>query len=329
VTALAWLAAIVAQLALGLWMAVVWGASLAGCGPICFGAWAVAVCVTTIAFVQLAFVAITMLVASLTDGRHASDVAQRGVSDVLAAAMRRVWVIAHEAFVFALSQGLMAVEPWLTKRWDAASATGTTPVLLIHGVYCNRAVWWRLRRRLIEAGVGPIVAVNLEPAGAAMDTHMPAVESALLRLHSLAPRAPVSIVAHSMGGLVARRALTTLASEASRVARLVTIATPHAGSVHAWLCASSACREMRPQSAWLKRLQSAPHPVPIVSIYSVDDNLVAPRSTPIVLGAKAVPFRALGHFGLLWSRRVSEAVIAELLATFATANTANAASQVA
>lgn len=313
-TALAWGGAIAAQLALGLWLANAWGFADPACTSWCrLGSWA-GVSLFAIVGVQLAFAAITTLVAAATPDASANARSSSHATAGPAAAARRLWVVFHEAGAFAFAQVLMALEPLLTRSWRDSGVSGNAPVLLIHGIYCNRAVWWQLRRRLLAAGAGPILAINLEPAGAAIDTHMPVVRRALERLQALVPNGSITIVAHSMGGLVARGVCLAAARGAPPVARIVTIATPHYGSRHAWLCVSGACREMRPGSAWLRRLQSAETHTEIVAIHSVDDNLVAPRSSAVLLGARSIAFRALGHFGLLWSRAVAASIVAELAA---------------
>ena len=64
--------------------------------------------------------------------------------------------------------------------------------------------------------------------------------------------AKVMLVAHSMGGLVARAYLRRYG--AAHVRCLVTIGTPHHGSVHAWLVPGVCLAQMRPGNAWLAEL---------------------------------------------------------------------------
>ncbi len=124
---------------------------------------------------------------------------------------------------------------------------------------------------------------------------------------------PVAIVAHSMGGLVARALLARVPP--GRLAAIVTLGTPHHGTRLAcslpWPCA----RQMCPDSPWLRDLNQAQEgrlPVPVTSLYSLDDNLILPPLSAVLAGARLRELRGVGHLGLLRAPRVLEAVVAEL-----------------
>jgi hypothetical protein len=55
-----------------------------------------------------------------------------------------------------------------------------------------------------------------------------------------------------------------------------------------------------------------PPPVPVSSVFSLDDNFVSPATSAQLAGAAAYPLRGLGHFGLLQSRRGAEPVLRAL-----------------
>jgi pimeloyl-ACP methyl ester carboxylesterase len=127
---------------------------------------------------------------------------------------------------------------------------------------------------------------------------------------------PVAVVTHSMGGLVARAALRSLGSNV--VSRLVTIASPHHGTVVARLFPQLPFTRMRPDSPWLRTLneeQEAHLPVPVTSIYSLEDALVAPARSAILSGARLHELRGVGHLSLLRSRDAFAYVRAALEAT--------------
>lgn len=52
----------------------------------------------------------------------------------------------------------------------------------------------------------------------------------LLRLHAAEPTVPIDVVAHSMGGLVARSALTATGRTLQGIGAVITLATPHLGA---------------------------------------------------------------------------------------------------
>ena len=122
------------------------------------------------------------------------------------------------------------------------------------------------------------------------------------------------VVGHSMGGLVARACLRDPAARA-RIARIVTLGTPHHGSVLARWGPGRNARQMRPGSAWLAALNAqGPAPVPLVSVFSWHDNFVAPQDSPLLAGAQNVALAGIGHLSLVFSDAVARRVAAEALA---------------
>ena len=218
-----------------------------------------------------------------------------------------------EGHWFLLAKLAMSIEPWLAQPENPppSSTVSERPLLLIHGVLCNRAIWLGLKRKLRAAGFAPVRALNLTPLLGDIDEYARQVVRELSILRAQAHGAPVSIIAHSMGGLAARAALH---SAADGVSRIVTIGTPHHGSVLARFAPGAAARQMLPGSAWLKRLNagSERRPTPITSIYSADDNLVAPAGSAVLADAELCAVQGVGHFGLLHSPRVLNCVLAAL-----------------
>jgi len=186
------------------------------------------------------------------------------------------------------------------------------PLLLIHGIVCNHNIWRPWLKRLRAAGFGPVRAVNLEPLFADIEVHAARVARELRALQRNANGARVSIIAHSMGGLVARAALRLLGP--GTIHRIVTIASPHHGTRLA-RCALPPLRQMSPDSPWLRSLNTAQEghfAAPVTSIYSLEDNLVVPPRSARLAGAPAHELRGFGHLGVLSSRRAIEQTLAAL-----------------
>lgn len=219
-----------------------------------------------------------------------------------------------EAGCFALVQLEMALSRWRGDAAGGARALGAArPVLLIHGIFCNGAVWRPLARRLHAAGFGPLRAIDLEPSTGDLAAHAPAVAAAVRELRGADPAVRVRVVAHSMGGLVARAALGERGMEA--VSCLVTIATPHHGSRLAHFVPGKGARQMRPGSEFLAALNAARPEgagAALTSIFSPEDNLISPADSPSLARARNVALGGLGHFGLLRSRRTGTQVLAAL-----------------
>jgi triacylglycerol esterase/lipase EstA (alpha/beta hydrolase family) len=125
----------------------------------------------------------------------------------------------------------------------------------------------------------------------------------------------MDIVAHSMGGLVARAGVR---AGAAGIRRIITLGTPHQGTeVFRPLRLEPMLRQMRPESPCLLRLAGAnamPADTELISIYSRDDALVVPPSNGYCPGAFNIEVRGLGHMSLLFSRRVYELVRENLAA---------------
>jgi len=200
------------------------------------------------------------------------------------------------------------------RRHPAAAARVTTrPVLLIHGILCNHSVWNAWLLRLEAAGFGPLHVVDLEPLLADIETHAVRIEQDLRALFRESGGHAVNIVAHSMGGLVARAALRRVGP--GMIERIVTIATPHHGSVLARPFGWQPLRQLCPQSPWLRRLnacQERDTGTTITSIYSLEDNLVVPARSAALANAQSIELRGMGHLGILFSPETIDRTLAAL-----------------
>jgi triacylglycerol esterase/lipase EstA (alpha/beta hydrolase family) len=210
---------------------------------------------------------------------HGSDPAPRATPSQL---LRAWWgEVCAAPLVFCWRQ------PFRSQRWPdhlPANAQGRRAVLLVHGFFCNRGVWNRWLARLQVQGV-PFVAVDLEPVFGSIDEYVAILEQGMLRLEQCTGQAPV-IVAHSMGGLAVRRWLAE-AGEA-RVHHIVTIGTPHRGTLLARLALSANMQEMRIDSPWQQLLgtrEPAQRPARFTCFYGHCDNIVFPPSTATLRGA--------------------------------------------
>ena len=190
------------------------------------------------------------------------------------------------------------------------------PVLLVHGYVCNRGYWTKLSRQLAQAGIVH-KAIDLEPIDANIDGYVTQVEQALQVLCTLTGKPQAIIVAHSMGGLVARAWLRHYG--AARVARIVTIGTPHHGTALANLAAGTNARQMSriddAPSGWLAQLAASETPETralITSIYSHHDNIVVPQSSAQLPGARNLAFGGIGHVALASDARVLRLVLEEI-----------------
>ncbi len=192
-------------------------------------------------------------------------------------------------------------------RLQRASGQSGRPLILLHGYAMNRACFLTLASRLSKAGIGPIYGFEywsfskVSSSARALDRY---IEALCERLGCQ----QVDLVGHSMGGVVARYYVSLGAGkERGRVANLITLGTPHGGSVFSGFGVGQPNKQLRPRAAFLERLSSARTPVgtKAVAIWSKADALVGTAAQAHWLGAEEVVFDNLGHISLLYSRRVA------------------------
>ncbi|SDF39967.1 Triacylglycerol esterase/lipase EstA, alpha/beta hydrolase fold [Massilia sp. PDC64] len=183
------------------------------------------------------------------------------------------------------------------------------PVLLVHGYGCNSGYWAHLEPLLDRERISH-ASINLEPVAGSIDDYAPLIEARVQALCAATGAARVAIVAHSMGGLAARAWMRTYGS--MRVAKLITLGTPHHGTVLANLGPGANAAQMRRDSAWLRDLAAGEAQdvrARIVSIYTHHDNIVAPQDSSILPGARNVAFGGVGHVALGSNPRVLAEVL--------------------
>jgi triacylglycerol lipase len=257
-------------------------------------------------FAPGAVVAISFFIAAIS----ASGSGRAGQLDWLRALL-------NESVYFNLAVVAMAVSGDQLAAAAAADANAVPrpprPLLVIHGIVCNRGIWRPWLQRLQAEGFTPIRAVNLEPLFADIEIHATRVEQELHALQRETNGARVAVLAHSMGGLVARAALRSVGANA--ISRIVTLASPHHGTQIARWFPWLPTRQMLPESPWLRALNAAQegqHAHGLTSIYSLQDNLIVPPRSARLEGAEMHELRGLGHFGLLCSRQAIDYAVAAL-----------------
>lgn len=175
-----------------------------------------------------------------------------------------------------------------------------TPILLVHGLIDNHSIFNVLRKSLARRGFGQIHSINYSPladdvrvlaARLAEEVERIADESGYERIH---------IVGHSLGGLIARYYVTRLGGD-ERVHTLVTLGTPHGGTVVAYAWPGGIPAQLRPGSALLEELdEPAPHcRTRFIAYWSDLDQLVLPHENAAIthpdLRARNVALHGVGH----------------------------------
>ncbi len=228
------------------------------------------------------------------------------------------------------------VASMLQSSWFMARAAAATrihpgsahpPVLLLHGYGGNSGYWVHLTPLLDAARISH-ASVDLEPLLGDIDGYVPLVQRAAEDLCAKAGADKLVIVAHSMGGLVARAWMRRHGT--ARVARVITLGTPHHGSSLARFGIGTNAAQMRradgaaPDNAWLRELAAAEDVqvrALVTSIYTHHDNMIAPQTSCLLPGARNIAFGGVGHMALGSNARVLAEVMRELAALGPTAAT--------
>jgi triacylglycerol esterase/lipase EstA (alpha/beta hydrolase family) len=190
---------------------------------------------------------------------------------------------------------------------EGRSADGARrPVILLHGFMMNRTNWLLFGRRLVARNIGPIYGMtyfSLQATRTSAERLAAFVDEVCLREDV----EQVDVVAHSLGGLVARYYIERMGG-APRVGQLITIATAHRGTRLAHLGHGAAARELRADSPLLAELGLPAPGARYRSIWSRGDAVVVPSESASLGDGRDLVIDDLGHLSLLMSRRVIDAV---------------------
>jgi pimeloyl-ACP methyl ester carboxylesterase len=192
-----------------------------------------------------------------------------------------------------------------------------TPVLLVHGMVDNRSVFAVMRRSLRRRGFAQVCSWNYSPLVRDVESAAIALGAHIEQICEDTGHDRVHVVGHSLGGLVARYLVQRLDGD-RRVDSLVTLGTPHAGTMLAHLLPTPLVRQMRPGSTLIRQLAE---PAPgcgtrVTAIYSDLDQMLVPsavgRCDHPDLAARNVLVRGVGHMSLPIHRAVVDEVAATL-----------------
>lgn len=206
-------------------------------------------------------------------------------------------------------------QPWTQQApllLEAASNSGKVPVVLVHGYLCNHRIWDDVTRRL-QAHGHAVFAVNLEPTFASIDRYAPIVEAAVQSLLQHTGQSKVALIGHSMGGLAIRAWMRSHGTD--KVARVLTLGTPHVGTKLARGTHTANGKQMLWQSPWLAELAAgesdATRSLVRIAI-TPQDNIVCPQRSQVLQGIEPVVFEGIGHLQLCTHLPVIEWVAHEL-----------------
>jgi triacylglycerol lipase len=136
----------------------------------------------------------------------------------------------------------------------SAPADDRHPVLLVHGIWKTHATFRRMARYLTERGF-TVHGLDLTPNDGRAGLDELAGQVAAFIENTFPAETPIDLVGFSMGGLVTRYYVQRLGGM-ERVRRFITISAPHHGSQWAYLRKLPGYLHMRPDSEFLRDLNS-------------------------------------------------------------------------
>jgi len=208
-------------------------------------------------------------------------------------------------------------QPWANaapRLLAAATTDAHVPVLLVHGYLCNHRVWDDMVPELRDAG-HDVLAIDLEPLFVSIDQYVHAIEAGVQQLLQHSGQSRVVLVGHSMGGLAIRAWMRQFGD--ARVARVLTLGTPHAGTHLANANNTTTNgRQMAWNSIWLRGLAESESPArrALMRIaLTAQDNIVFPQREQQLPAVSTTVFEGLGHLQLCSAPEVMDWILRELL----------------
>ena len=189
------------------------------------------------------------------------------------------------------------------------------PVICLPGYGQNDSCFLLLARRLAAKGFGPISCLQYKPLLASIEFHAQRLARSVDRVLDRTGSRKVSLVGHSMGGIVARHYLQEQLG-LDKVDKLVTVESPHQGLTLARYGPGECARQMDPLHPFMKKMREGLEQIaglPILGIYS-DVNPFSAKSTAYQLldGRSDCFLPGHGHVSLLLMQPVAERIISFL-----------------
>ncbi len=202
-------------------------------------------------------------------------------------------------------------------------AKNPRPIILVHGIIHNRSAFIRLKRKMEKQGWENIFTLNYSTFHGNILQMVEELSRKVEMVMKKTGASQVDILAHSLGGIVARTFMT-LGEGRNVVRRLVTLGTPHQGTQLSFmvkgLSRGALDGDLRVNSYLIRLLNNTAinKKSEIVSVYSPFDWTVWPTENAIGVGRPMKNFKNIrveyvGHTGLLYSKEAFDAVTRAIL----------------
>lgn len=177
-------------------------------------------------------------------------------------------------------------------------------VIVIHGLYGSSDQVEPLREGIAAQGFTSL-APDLQPSNGSLSIEAMAGKLAEFIRRNVSPGAPLQLVGHSMGGLIALQYLQD-PDHARRCRGLFTVATPHHGTLLANLHGGPAGRQMLPNSPFTQGLNARTPVFPVVTYRTRNDLVIIPNDSSVLPFAENKVISSPGHNELVSSPELIE-----------------------
>ncbi len=189
----------------------------------------------------------------------------------------------------------------------------SNPVLLIHGLtdtsHKMRSIAHHLR------GLGWFVyALDLTPNNGDANLEILAQQIADFVEITFAPHQQIDLIGFSMGGLVSRDYIQRLGG-IDRVQRLITISSPHRGTLTAYFSQRPGCVQMRPDSQFITNLNrdlDCLRQLDFTSLWTTFDLMILPPSSSQLGLGTEIMLPVIAHPLMVFDRQCLDAIATAL-----------------
>jgi triacylglycerol lipase len=164
-----------------------------------------------------------------------------------------------------------------------ADMQNTSHILLIHGIFNSGRCFQKMQWHLEESGYTVHCPTLTPNFGIASLPELTSKVEHYIQEH-IPENSSVHLIGYSMGGLICRHFLQQQ-NDLQRYLSLTTLATPHNGSLHAWLLPLPGLLDMRQQSEFIAELEENDHRIAQhcrpLSLWTPLDLMILPQNSSV------------------------------------------------
>jgi triacylglycerol esterase/lipase EstA (alpha/beta hydrolase family) len=176
---------------------------------------------------------------------------------------------------------------------------GHPPLVFVHGLGGSRGDFVPMSWYLWLAGRRRTYRIRFA-ADQSVDEMAKALARFVRKVRKVTGQSQVDIVAHSLGGVVARVAVTRNRL-GTAVRTLVTLGSPHRGTWSARFASTTKTRDLRPDSPGVLAINARPWPrhIRVVNVWSRNDLVILPHESAWTDGAQVIDASPFTHYSYL------------------------------